>query len=225
VIQLMTIDKFIPSLNAKSYLRIVKNIFKLPSALLIMIFLPNLMAAQANTTNLKEMIEALARPSQFAPAGNSLNKPTGLLKKKSSFEVDKYNENYLYWIDTFAITNIPKISLTISFEYNSNELIDGDEIIVMTLASALQSNALAGNTILIAGHTDTDGSDLHNQNLSELRAEKIKSILVDTYGLSKSELVAVGFGEKLPIANLLGSAPENRRVEIYNLSNVGKKNK
>lgn len=77
----MTIDKFIPSLNAKSYLRTVKNIFQVPSALLIMIFLPNLMAAQANTTNLKEMIEALARPSQFAPAGNSLKKPTALLKK------------------------------------------------------------------------------------------------------------------------------------------------
>jgi outer membrane protein OmpA-like peptidoglycan-associated protein len=221
----MTIGKFIPSLNAKRYSRIVKSILGVPSALVIMVFLPNLMAAQTDVIDLEEIIETLAKPSQFTQAGNSLNKPSGLLTKKTSFEVDKYNENYLYWIDTFAIINIPKISLTISFEYNSDELIDGDEMIVMTLASALKSNALAGNTILIAGHTDTDGSNEHNQNLSELRAEKIKSILVDTYGLSKSELVAVGFGEKLTIANLLGSAPENRRVEIYNLSNVGKKNK
>ncbi len=69
--------------------------------------------------------------------------------------------------------------------------------------------------VVVAGHTDSTGSDAYNQNLSTLRAQSVTNYL-----LSKKLLIdrfeTVGFGEAHPIAS--NSTPEgreqNRRVEI-----------
>ena len=70
--------------------------------------------------------------------------------------------------------------------------------------------------VKIVGHTDSDGDDAANQNLSEQRAETIKSILVKEYGIDETKLTIEGRGEKQPIAdnkNGEGKA-QNRRVEF-----------
>ena len=49
------------------------------------------------------------------------------------------------------------------------------------------------------GHTDSRGSESYNLQLSQKRANTVKNILVDKYGMQPSRLRAVGYGEAMPI--------------------------
>lgn len=73
--------------------------------------------------------------------------------------------------------------------------------------------------LVIEGHTDTDGSDAANLNLSQRRAESVRSYLVENGKIEGARLEAKGHGEGKPIdAN---TTPEgkanNRRVELAKL--------
>ncbi len=68
---------------------------------------------------------------------------------------------------------------------------------------------------VINGHTDSQGDDTYNQNLSEARAQSVSDYLV-SQGVPEHRLATVGHGETMPIAtneNADGRAA-NRRVEI-----------
>ncbi len=69
--------------------------------------------------------------------------------------------------------------------------------------------------IMIAGHTDSDGSETFNQNLSVQRAEAVRNALV-SQGVSASRLTIAGFGESQPIAdnNTEAGKQLNRRVVV-----------
>ena len=67
----------------------------------------------------------------------------------------------------------------------------------------------------IEGHTDSDGSDVSNQKLSQERADVVKNALIER-GLKAENLTAVGYGESKPVAsnkNAAGKA-KNRRTEV-----------
>jgi len=67
----------------------------------------------------------------------------------------------------------------------------------------------------IAGHTDSNGSDAHNETLSQGRSEAVVEWLID-HGIDVSRLSAHGYGESKPIdtnATKEGQA-NNRRVEF-----------
>jgi OOP family OmpA-OmpF porin len=72
----------------------------------------------------------------------------------------------------------------------------------------------AGVQAVIEGHTDSDGSDAYNQKLSQARADAVKAMLINQYGIDASRLSAVGYGEGRPVASNTTKAgkAENRRV-------------
>lgn len=65
-------------------------------------------------------------------------------------------------------------------------------------------------TALIEGHTDNTGSSEANMRLSRKRAESVLNYLVDKFGIERSRLSAVGYGETRRIA--YNSTPEGRRM-------------
>lgn len=69
---------------------------------------------------------------------------------------------------------------------------------------------------VVHGHTDSTGSEAHNQNLSERRAYAVRNTLID-YGVAGGRLTAVGSGESRPIASndTRSGRQLNRRVEIF----------
>lgn len=69
--------------------------------------------------------------------------------------------------------------------------------------------------IMVAGHTDSDGSEAFNQDLSVRRAEAVRSALV-SQGVSPARITTMGFGESQPIAdnNTAAGKQLNRRVVI-----------
>jgi len=69
--------------------------------------------------------------------------------------------------------------------------------------------------IMIAGHTDSTGSEDFNQSLSEKRAGAVRNILVAN-GVAGNRVSTLGFGESAPVADngTEYGRQVNRRVEI-----------
>jgi outer membrane protein OmpA-like peptidoglycan-associated protein/opacity protein-like surface antigen len=67
----------------------------------------------------------------------------------------------------------------------------------------------------IGGHTDSTGSNAHNLELSQRRAQSVKDYLVHK-GVDTGRLVAKGYGEAKPIADnaTTQGRARNRRVEL-----------
>ena len=81
------------------------------------------------------------------------------------------------------------------------------------LAGYLRANP--GVRVAIDGHTDSRGSDAHNQDLSERRAQSVREAL-DDMGVTRARFRVAGHGESNPTAT--NATPEgqrlNRRVEV-----------
>jgi len=74
----------------------------------------------------------------------------------------------------------------------------------------------------IQGHTDSDGSETANMNLSQGRAEAVVTYLVDK-GIGAERLLAKGFGESTPVVPNTSAENKalNRRVEFIILEQEG----
>lgn len=72
-----------------------------------------------------------------------------------------------------------------------------------------------GLEITIEGHTDSVGGDAYNQDLSERRAQSVRTYLV-SQGIPRDTIEAMGFGESRPVVtNATASGrQQNRRVEL-----------
>ena len=80
---------------------------------------------------------------------------------------------------------------------------------------------IINNTVIveIGGHTDSDGTDEHNQLLSERRANSVREYLIKK-GIKPDRLFSHGYGEGSPVADNETAAGKklNRRTEITVLS-------
>ena len=67
----------------------------------------------------------------------------------------------------------------------------------------------------IQGHTDSDGADVYNQDLSERRAVSVKNYLVNN-GINTDRLTTIGYGETNPVASnkTKEGKAKNRRIEF-----------
>ncbi len=85
------------------------------------------------------------------------------------------------------------------------------------IAQVLKDNAAV--KVKIIGHTDSDGADAANLELSKKRAAAIKNSLIKDFGIDESRLVTDGKGEAEPVSpntSAEGKA-NNRRVEFIKL--------
>ena len=101
----------------------------------------------------------------------------------------------------------------ILFPYNSDVLLPAARTNLDELANSLQK--YPNSSLMIVGHTDSDGTDSYNQALSERRS-RAASAYLQTRGVAAGRLSAVGRGETEPVfsnASEEGKA-RNRRVEV-----------
>jgi outer membrane protein OmpA-like peptidoglycan-associated protein len=101
----------------------------------------------------------------------------------------------------------------IYFDYDSATLKPSSMNTLQQVLSAL--SARPEMKLVIEGHTDSQGSDNYNLDLSKRRAESVKTWLTDK-GIAENRLEARGYGESRPVAD--NRQPDgralNRRVEI-----------
>lgn len=107
----------------------------------------------------------------------------------------------------------------ILFDYNSAGLRSASRDELREMADVF--NKYSDTTIVVAGHTDSVGSESYNKRLSDRRASAVANYLEDI-GIRGSRLDAVGYGETRAKASN-GSASgrqQNRRVELYVRANA-----
>jgi outer membrane protein OmpA-like peptidoglycan-associated protein len=114
--------------------------------------------------------------------------------------------------------DLPKINLTIEFEYGSDKPTRAGEQQLYALGEALKDPNLKSYRFMLAGHTDAVGSYEYNQQLSERRAYAVQRYLMSR-NIEPQRLSTVGFGKTRLLDTQYPDHPRNRRVEIVNILN------
>jgi outer membrane protein OmpA-like peptidoglycan-associated protein len=101
----------------------------------------------------------------------------------------------------------------ILFPFDSSELTSEARSNLRKLADSL--GAETRTNVMIVGHTDSDGRDAYNQQLSERRGQSAEDHLA-SLGVASSRLSVRGRGEAEPIASNESEEGrrQNRRVEV-----------
>ena len=110
---------------------------------------------------------------------------------------------------------VPKAAALINFDTNSAQIRSDSFPLLDEYGKALKGG-LAEASIMIAGYTDSKGSDEYNNKLSAKRAESVVKYLTTRHGIETARLTAKAYGKKEAIAS--NSTEEgralNRRVEF-----------
>jgi outer membrane protein OmpA-like peptidoglycan-associated protein len=106
------------------------------------------------------------------------------------------------------------------FNTDQAVLTEGGQRTVRKLADVLTQNP--DRSVMVEGFTDSTGSAAHNLELSQRRAESVRSALMGM-GVDGTRVATRGYGEAYPIAgnDTAGNRQLNRRVEIV-LSDAGR---
>ncbi len=167
----------------------------------------------------------------YANEQKVLDLPRGLQANYvyNSFRVEDYSDETTPLISNFRlaaglpdmrhklITEGKLIAYGIYFDVNSDKLKLESTPSIKEIASVINDNP--DIKVKIVGHTDSDGADDLNLDLSKRRAESVKNELVKAYSIAADRLETEGKGETQALApnnNALNKA-KNRRVEFIKL--------
>lgn len=105
----------------------------------------------------------------------------------------------------------------ILFDVNAATLKPESYGVLKEVADVFKSHA--DLKVNIIGHTDSDGSDAANLELSKKRAETVKQALIKEFGIDASRLQSEGKGETIPVDDnkTKEGKAQNRRVEFVKL--------
>ncbi|MBS7325216.1 MAG: OmpA family protein [Thiopseudomonas sp.] len=106
-----------------------------------------------------------------------------------------------------------RVELEVLFDFDKANVKDGSYADIQNLAEFMKQYPQLSTTV--EGHTDSVGPDAYNQKLSERRANAVRQVLVDQYGVESGRVNSVGYGESRPIADNATAEGRalNRRVE------------
>jgi OOP family OmpA-OmpF porin len=115
------------------------------------------------------------------------------------------------------ITEGRLVTYGIYFDVNKDVVKPESYATLKEIAAALTDNP--GVRVKIIGHTDSDGADAANLDLSKRRAESVKNELAKTFGIDASRIETDGMGESKPVApnDTPVNKAMNRRVEFIKL--------
>ncbi len=115
------------------------------------------------------------------------------------------------------ITEGKLVSYGIYFDVNKDVVKSESYGTIKEIAKVLTDNPTVN--IKIVGHTDSDGDDQSNLNLSKRRAASVKNVLVKEFGIDATRIETEGKGESESIAknDSVVNKALNRRVEFLKL--------
>jgi outer membrane protein OmpA-like peptidoglycan-associated protein len=113
----------------------------------------------------------------------------------------------------------PVVTLNVLFAPNSDTVPPASYVEVDKLGTVLSWPQYTDYRIQLEGHTDNQGSERKNQQLSERRVQSIKQYLTQRFQIAPERIRTVGYGSSKPMAS--NDTPDgrnqNRRVEVTNL--------
>ncbi|HEX9982987.1 MAG TPA: OmpA family protein [Thermoanaerobaculia bacterium] len=149
-------------------------------------------------------IGAAAGAAIGAATGRRMDKQEQELREIQGVEVTRPSEGEI----SVQLTN------DILFDTDSSALRSASRTTLNDLAQNFRQ--YPDNTIIVEGHTDSSGTDAHNQQLSERRAAAVADYLIEG-GVAPSAITVYGYGEARPkSSNDTATGRQlNRRVEIH----------
>lgn len=174
---------------------------------------------------------------KFLYIGNFFSRaqtPFYKIKFAGNHEPMLYNASFYYLDDVLVQPQIviPEVPIVATFE---EDIFETDSVLALkNVQFAYNSSKLAPSSfeelnkvvhflsiknpkanMEIAGHTDDQGSDSYNLQLSQKRAEAVMAYLI-TQGIDYKRLTAVGYGKSEPLINSTEAFARsvNRRVEV-----------
>lgn len=106
-----------------------------------------------------------------------------------------------------------RVELDVKFDFDKSQVKPESYGDIKNLADFMSQ--YPQTTTVVEGHTDSVGTDAYNQGLSERRANAVRDVLVNQYGVGADRVNAVGYGEARPVADNATDSGRaiNRRVE------------
>lgn len=134
-------------------------------------------------------------------------------EKTESVDASKLSKEQL----ANKLAQLGSVDVNIQFAVNSDKLTAKEIAKLETIAKALKIKELKGKRVFIEGHTDSDGDEFFNMGLSQKRANSVKKLLEDKFGIDSKRLTSLGFGETYPVASneTAEGKAKNRRVTIF----------
>jgi outer membrane protein OmpA-like peptidoglycan-associated protein len=159
---------------------------------------------QSGSNRTGAVVGAAAGAAVGAAIGRRMDKQEQELRQIEGVEVTRPSEGEI---------NV-RLNNKILFDTDSSELRAASRTTLDELAQNFRQ--YPDNRLIVEGHTDSTGTDQHNQSLSERRASSVADYLIDR-GIAASAITVYGFGEMRPTAT--NDTPEgrqlNRRVDIH----------
>lgn len=113
---------------------------------------------------------------------------------------------------TLFKTTEDTINLAVNFNNNSSDVVNPNNQDIKRFAEFMKKYPHV--VAEIEGHTSATGSAAYNLKLSEKRADAIKAVLVENYGIDGDRIQTVGYGETrlLDTSNTAAAHNKNRRI-------------
>lgn len=114
---------------------------------------------------------------------------------------------------SIVLEEVARIDLTVQFDFDRSEVKPEFMAEIRALADFMKANTDV--EAVLEGHTDSAGTEVYNQGLSQRRVNAVRQVLIDQFQIPATRLRAEGFGEARPVAS--NDTPEgraqNRRVQ------------
>lgn len=155
----------------------------------------------------KEADEILARAAIGAVVGGSIGAYMDAQEERIAripgTSVERLDRNTL----------LVKFESDVLFQVNSSDLGGRSRDTLSQMTGVLRD--YPKTAVVIQGHTDSTGSDAHNQKLSERRAGSVHRFF-SNQGIPQQRLIAMGYGETMPVADNTTESGRrlNRRVDV-----------
>jgi len=111
------------------------------------------------------------------------------------------------------VAEVVRVELDVKFDFDKSVVKPNSYADIKNLADFMKQYPATHTTV--EGHTDSVGPDAYNQKLSQRRADAVKKVLTQQYGVESSRVNSVGYGKTRPVADNSTEAGRavNRRVE------------
>ena len=110
------------------------------------------------------------------------------------------------------VEEVARVELMVNFDFDRSEVKPEylDEIQEVTDFMEQYPDVV----VELEGHTDSVGTEQYNEGLSQRRANAVRQVMLDRFGISAGRVTARGFGEGQPVASndTAAGRAQNRRV-------------
>jgi len=168
-------------------------------------------------TTSEGILDALTRPAP-EPGGPTRSLTRSVGAGTRAIKVVKKDQGKTVE-ETVVVSEAPpphSVKIKIEFDFNSYAIRPESYALLNELGKALTNDRIKGKTLILKGHTDSDGSDAYNLTLSLNRALSVQNYLVGNFNMDPDHIRVVGYGEALPLVP--NTSPRNkqlnRRVEV-----------